>query len=122
MKGFTLSGLLLAAKSVLDQRCPSCHRGRVFSGFLEMKDSCDACGYRFEREPGYFVGAMYVSYAMAVGAYAGLVLLFQRLLPALSPAAALGAAFPPFLLLVPVIFRYSRVIWMHFDRYFDRKT
>lgn len=122
MKGLTRSGLLVAAQSIVRQRCPTCHRGRVFNGFLEMKDSCDVCGHRFEREPGYFVGAMYVSYAMAVGAYAGLVLLFQRLLPGLSPAAALGAAFPPFLLLVPVIFRYSRVIWMHFDRFFDRKT
>jgi len=122
MKRFTPSGLLVAAKSVLGQRCPSCHRGRVFNGLIEMRDSCDACGYRFEKEPGYFVGAMYVSYAMAVGAYAGLTLLCRRFLPGFSPAAALGAAFPLFLLLVPVIFRYSRVIWMHFDRLFDRKS
>ena len=122
MKRMTLSGPLETMKSVLGQRCPICRRGRVFKGMLEMRDSCDTCGYRFEREPGYFVGAMYVSYAMAVGAYAGLVLLCQRLLPGLSPAAALGAVFPPFLLLVPVIFRYSRIVWMHFDRLFDRKT
>jgi hypothetical protein len=30
---------------------------------------------------------------------------------------ALGAA--PFLLVVPTLFRYSRVIWMHFERWAD---
>ncbi len=31
-----------------------------------MNDACPGCHTPFEREPGYFVGAMYISYAMAV--------------------------------------------------------
>ena len=31
-----------------------------------MNPSCDVCGLHFERESGYFVGAMYVSYGLGV--------------------------------------------------------
>ncbi len=86
-----------------------------------MNKRCAACGYRFEREPGYFMGAMYFSYALAVPAYTLLVLLARRLLPAVSETWAFAAALPLFLLLVPPIFRISRAIWMHFDRALDRE-
>ena len=31
-----------------------------------MNDVCEKCNYHFEREPGYFIGAMYISYGFAV--------------------------------------------------------
>ena len=31
-----------------------------------MHDRCPACGLKFEREPGYYLGAMYVSYGLAL--------------------------------------------------------
>jgi hypothetical protein len=31
-----------------------------------MNDRCDDCQYHFDREPGYFIGAMYISYGLAV--------------------------------------------------------
>ena len=40
-----------------------------------MHETCPVCDHRFEREPGYFVGAMYVSYAPATPVYLLLVLL-----------------------------------------------
>jgi len=81
-----------------------------------MHESCPACGYRFEKEPGYFIGAMYVSYALAVPAYALLVALFLELLAGRPDFWAFGAAFATFLPLTPLVFRYSRVLWMYFDR------
>jgi len=100
-------------------RCPRCHEGRVFRSLLDMHETCQTCGYLFEREPGFFVGAMYVSYALAVplfGALSGLVWLFTRWpLDRVMTVACLV-----FLPLVPVIFRYSRVLWIHFDRAIDR--
>ncbi len=58
--------------SILHEKCPHCLEGNVFEKkkhFFElpvMKDRCDKCGYYFDREPGYFLGAMYLSYGMAV--------------------------------------------------------
>jgi uncharacterized protein (DUF983 family) len=103
------------AVAVLRQRCPKCRQGPVFRGWIAMHPTCPVCGHRFEREPGYFTGAMYVSYALAVPTFAVLFLLVRRILPRWSDTAILPVALLPFLLFVPVIVRYSRVIWMHLD-------
>jgi uncharacterized protein (DUF983 family) len=105
--------------AVLHLRCPRCHHGKVFSGLIEMNRHCPVCGLRFEREPGYFLGAMYVSYAFAsliIGL--GLWLLYA-VLPEWSDLAVYGGAVVILLPFVPFIFRYSRVIWMTFDRSID---
>jgi len=105
--------------AVLRQRCPRCLEGRVFSGFLTMRDVCPVCGHVFEREPGYFVGAMYVSYAMAIPLYLAFVAVLRPLLRGFSDIAVLAAGLPLVCLCAPILFRYSRVIWMHFDWLFD---
>ena len=86
-----------------------------------MHDDCPACGLDFDRgEPGYFTGAMYVSYALAIPLIALLTLIEHLIVPRLVavPAGApgLGCICVP---LVPWIWQYSRVIWIYFDRYFD---
>lgn len=87
-----------------------------------MSEACPACDYRFEREPGYFVGAMYVSYALAVPLIALLFSLVYWLRPGWPFVAALGAAAFLSAPLIPVLFRYSRVIWMHLDAAIDPKS
>lgn len=85
-----------------------------------MNETCPACGVKFEREPGYFVGAMYVSYAIAVPIIAALTAaLWYGVVPSwpLQGVVLLAAVF--FLPLVPLVFRYSRLIWMHLDRQID---
>jgi hypothetical protein len=83
-----------------------------------MHYACPNCGLVYGRENGYFTGAMIVSYALAVPLLAGLCLLVWlasgwRVEWVLLVA---GLLFLPF---VPALFRYSRVIWMHFDRVVD---
>lgn len=104
---------------MLRLRCPRCRDGRVFRSLLEMHARCPGCDLRYEREPGYFAGAMVVSYGIAVVVYGALVLLLWTRMPA---EWALLAATAPFLATVPVIWRYSRVLWMHLDRALDPGT
>jgi len=58
--------------NVIHEKCPNCNKAQVFKkskGLFylpEMKDKCEACNYFFDREPGYFLGAMYISYGFAV--------------------------------------------------------
>jgi hypothetical protein len=58
--------------SILTEKCPRCRRGEVYEknkhlfAFPVMKHNCEVCGYKFDREPGYFLGAMYISYGLAV--------------------------------------------------------
>ena len=102
----------LAAIAAL--RCPRCLEGMIWGGFLSMNDACPVCGLVFEREPGYFTGAMVVSYVLAVPILGAMVvgLMVLAHLDAV-PALLIGDA--AYLALVPFIFRYSRVVWLHFD-------
>ena len=79
-----------------------------------MNPTCPVCGHRFEREPGFFQGAMYVSYALGVGEAFVLALAAMLLLaPAVGLVVAIVAAAAIHLAFVPMLFRYSRVIWAH---------
>ncbi|CAG0971976.1 hypothetical protein GPROT1_01640 [Gammaproteobacteria bacterium] len=105
---------------VLLQRCPECRRGAVYHGLMSMHERCAVCGYRYGRETGYFTGAMYASYFIAVPVliviYAVMSVTFAV---GQTPMATLAMSSAVFLLFVPFIFRYSRVIWMYIDRLFD---
>lgn len=108
-------GALARLLAVLRLRCPRCFRGRLFGGLLQMNDPCPVCGQLIQREEGYFLGAMYVSYAL--GAF--LVSIGYFTAAALWPdtpghvlCLGLLAVYVP---LMPWVFRYSRSIWIHLD-------
>lgn len=86
--------------------------------FLSMYQACPVCGLVFEREPGYFTGAMVVSYAIAVPALGAMVIGLMTL-GGLDAVAALVVGDLAYVGLVPFIFRYSRVVWLHFDWIID---
>jgi uncharacterized protein (DUF983 family) len=102
---------------VLRQRCPRCLRGKVFSGLFRMRPACPECGLRFEREPGYFLGAMYYSYAIAIAA--GAPPAAAAFLLGWSTGAVTAAATVAVALASPLAFRLSRVLWLHMDQAFD---
>jgi len=99
-------------------RCPRCGARSLFRTWWSMYERCYACQLRFEREQGYFLGAMYINYGVTVGlALIGSfalewwmpVSLTQQLLFWVS----FGTLFPL------VFFRYSRGLWLGFDYIFD---
>ncbi len=106
-------------RAILQLRCPRCGEGKVFRGTFQMNDPCPACGLKFERDTGYFLGAMYFSYALAIPAIAALTLVAYLIWPGWHLYQHVLLAWALTLPLVPAIFRYSRVLWLHFDNYFD---
>ena len=102
------------------EKCPSCGDGDVYESkgnvllfkVPKMREQCEVCNYRFEKEPGYFTGAMYVSYALCIAEMLVAVLLGLVFDYSLEPMV-----YP--LVLVIVLFwtfnfRMSRLIWMYF--------
>lgn len=82
-----------------------------------MKDRCDNCNYYFDREPGYFLGAMYISYGLAVLQGIITFLLLYTFLPDI-PTLWTG------LIILAVIFLFSlknyklsRIIYIHIFPY-----
>lgn len=88
----------------------------MFDRLLHMNEQCPVCGHHFEREHGFFQGAMYVSYVLACGTFAILALSAKAwLAPHVGLAAAFGIAFALQVPLVPQLWRYSRVFWAHIN-------
>ena len=106
-------------RSILRGLCPRCRSGKIFRGTIAMHERCPSCRLVFSREPGYFTGAMYISYAMAIPLLAGLGWLIHLVRPDLSFLTLTLLATAAFLPGVPFVFRCSRIIWIHFDRFID---
>lgn len=109
-----------ALQAVLKGKCPRCRSGAMFthspaklSKFGEMNEQCAHCGFRFEREPGFFYGAMYVSYALSVGIFlvASVILYFLFGNPNIEVYVVTVALLA--LLSYPLNFRYSRILFLH---------
>ena len=51
----TIAGTL---RRCLVLRCPACGRDTIVARPFNIKDRCTACGVIYQREPGFFVGAI----------------------------------------------------------------
>jgi uncharacterized protein (DUF983 family) len=105
--------------ALLRLRCPICLKAPIFSGAMAMHAQCPNCRYVFEREPGYFLGAIVIGYALAVPVVAGFGFGIHRLRPTLSWEFSFLLGFALYLGLTPTIFRYARGIWIYFDNWLD---
>lgn len=105
---------------VLHFKCPRCHEGDVFVGgfsyrfskITEMHTHCPKCNLKFEREPGFFYGAMYVSYALTVALWVAVAVAFFVLSKSIDPWLFMIVGIGLLLILLPGIYRLSRVIWL----------
>jgi uncharacterized protein (DUF983 family) len=76
-----------------------------------MNEVCAACGLRFERAQGYWVGAIYVNYVVTVALVMGGYLLLWAL-AGLSTGRQLALWLPVVVLFPLWFFRYSRGLWL----------
>jgi uncharacterized protein (DUF983 family) len=113
-------GIIQRLRASLFMRCPRCCKGSVYQALLQMRESCPACGLKYEREAGYFTGAMYASYFL--GIFSTAPVWFGMLMAGASYTAIVVVGIGMVVVLMPLYFHYSRVLWMHIDAYFNPKT
>src|SRR5580704_12089357 len=114
---------LATVGDILRQRCPRCRSGSIFRysifrGFPGMHERCSVCDLKFERESGYFLGAMYVSYGLGIA----IIALFAALLWAVTDwwiTKDTVWAVVLFLPLAPTTAFFSRVVWIYLDQAID---
>ena len=58
--------ILSMLRAGLRLKCPRCRVGPLYRRPFSMNSHCFQCGLKFEREQGYFVGAIYINYAATV--------------------------------------------------------
>ena len=83
-----------------------------------MHPRCPVCDLKFEREEGYFLGAMYISYGLALVTIAGFTLLL-RAFTSWTWTRDITVALILFLPLAPLLTLFARVLWIYLDQAID---
>ncbi|QIE59357.1 DUF983 domain-containing protein [Rasiella rasia] len=106
--------------SIFTGTCPVCQSHSMythsnaynFSETLKMHENCPHCNTKFKIEPSFFYGAMYVSYAVGVAiAVAAFVIAYFFI--GLDRLATFFVITGTLLVLLPLILRVSRNIWIN---------
>jgi uncharacterized protein (DUF983 family) len=94
-------------------RCPVCGQGRMFCG-LKSLDTCAHCGFRFEREVGYFTNALILNYTITS---LPILLIVAPLayFSGLSVWTLIIGGLVIALLLPILAYRHSKSLWLAFD-------
>ena len=118
--GRLVDRLVPALRRAARLRCPRCAGAPLFRTWTSMADACALCGLRFERAQGYFVGAIYINYAVTAAiAIGGFFVLWSQ--TALSTAAQLALLVPVVILFPLWFFRYSRSLWLALEWLINRE-
>jgi hypothetical protein len=115
-------------KTILSCKCPSCAEAGLFEvsnpyklrSLTKMHKACPNCDADFVKEPGFYFGASYVSYGITVGMWVA-VLVALITFDALQfiefgflthPGTFIICGVSTLLILLPIIYRVSRSIWL----------
>ncbi len=106
-------------KQILKGKCSRCGEGDMFKKngnifFLraaKMNEDCPNCEHHYEQEPGYFLGAMYISYAMSVAEAFAVYLIIFSFVDDIT--YIIGIILSTVLLLSMWNYRYSRIVWTY---------
>lgn len=100
--------------------CPNCGGRKIFTGMADLKPTCPSCGLHFEREEGYWVGAMTVLMAVVLLVFGiffigGMVLFWPEV-----PWTALVWIGVGLNILVPfALYGWSKTVWLGIDMAFS---
>jgi uncharacterized protein (DUF983 family) len=114
LKPFSLSAVFRA-------RCPACQTGPVMRGLIATHPRCRDCGYDFNPENGFYLGAIAISYLIT----AILTVPPMIVLKVMNVDLAVLVVFPvvEFLFLGTFLMFYSRILWLHLEyRITSRRT
>jgi uncharacterized protein (DUF983 family) len=117
------------AYSIFGFKCPKCMEGDLyltksfsFQKSFEMHESCPNCSQDFEPEPGFYYGAMFVSYIFTAFFSIGFLLIFHWVFD-FSLMTSFGMLVAFFAIFFVVIFRLARSVWIsHNVKYNPPKT
>jgi len=101
----------------LTKRCARCGSGHLFEHWTTMKPDCPRCGLHFEREQGYWAGAIAINiicvgFVFAIGFTIAMILTVPDV-----PVPLMLAIFLPLAGFGPIVwYPFSKTIWVAVDR------
>ena len=118
----------LKLNSILTGSCPRCQKESMyvdnnllhFTKLLKMHEKCSNCGLKYQMEPSFFYGAMYVSYALNVAiGVAAFIVSFMFLNATITQS--LFAIFGALIVFYPFVMRLSRNIYINLFVSYDKR-
>ncbi|MFZ4516662.1 MAG: DUF983 domain-containing protein [Acidimicrobiia bacterium] len=103
----------------ITRRCARCGGGDLFHHWLTMKPDCPTCGLHFEREQGYFAGALAINFILTGGLLlATLVTLLVLTIPNVNVPLILAIIVPVTACTPLIFYPISKTLWIAIDRGF----
>lgn len=111
--------------SIFTTKCPRCREGNMFpkgtlysTAFARMHPNCPCCGQSFEPEPGYYFGAMFISYGITTAIFLVALFVLNLMLEEITMLVVFATVVGVVIGFLPIIFRLSRAMWINiFVRY-----
>src|SRR6185312_13673561 len=101
------------------KRCARCGSGHLFRRYFTMVDDCQRCGLHFEREQGYWAGALAINIGLAGAVFIVAFAVALVLTVPDVPVVPLLAILVPLMIVVPTLgYPFSKTIWVAVDRAF----
>ncbi|MBV1923428.1 MAG: DUF983 domain-containing protein [Flavobacteriaceae bacterium] len=113
--------------SILRFKCPRCHEGDFFQGHAynfskmgKVKEYCPKCNLKYSIEPSFYYGSYYVTYALGCALFIAIWVLKLLLFPDLSPWGLLMTILISVMVLSPLIYALSKIVWGNFFFKYDK--
>lgn len=113
--------------SIFKMKCPRCHEGDFFVSHPydlkhagDIHKNCSHCGLKYSKEPGFYYGAMYVSYALAVALFVTLWVSMNLFFSGIGIGYQIFIIIFLTLILSPYLYALSKIIWANFFIKYDR--
>jgi len=107
--------------SVINFKCPRCHKGDFFVSRAydlqqmgKVHQNCSECGLKYAKEPGFFYGAMYVSYAFGVAMFVAVIILYYIIFRRIDVWILFGIIGFVSIVTAPINYALSKIIWANF--------
>ena len=113
--------------SIFKMKCPVCHQGDFFvaqpynlSTIGDLNERCSVCDTHFEKEPGFYYGAMYVSYGLAVAVFVAFWVATSVLSPDMDMMVQIAIIIGALVFSGPYLYHLSKIIWANMFMTFDK--
>ena len=108
------------SSAVFNGRCPRCRDGNIFktsvftfNDFTKMNPRCPNCNLDYEVEPGFFYGALYISYIFSVGIFAAVTIILFVFFDDPESKVYITTVIVLSIIFYPFNYRFSRIIYLH---------
>lgn len=116
--------------SIVNFKCPQCHEGDFFVAAPynlkhtgKVKENCSECGLKYAKEPGFFFGAMYVSYGFGVALFVATVVVYYLIFKQIDVWNMLIIMGVLSVLTAPINYSLSKIIWANlFIKYSGKES